>query len=224
MIIGGKIMHTAVNCQQQTHAMLLIMLSVAIWLCGILDGILYELCVHSPVTETDWSVMSYWEHWSADHVSFFVDGCTLKTKKMVTSIMANFSHVIHTLTLRHCCQVAFLLMMLFVFMRLHSLPPYLHFNTQQGPYATWLYLMTPIDTIHYSLLPASLSLQNHIMFSAYSCYTFALQARTDLTLPWPIVDNAVEKCRVCTCFRGKTENPSFLLSIQKDLNWFWIIA
>ena len=124
--------------------------------------------------------------------------------------MANFSHVIHTLTLRHCIQVAFLLMMLFVFMRLHSLPPYLHFNTQQGPYATWLYLMTPIDTIHYSLLPTSLSLQNHTMFSAYSCYTFALQARTHLTLPWPIVHNAIEKCRVCKCFRG--ENRTSIIS------------
>lgn len=56
-------------------------------------------------------------------------------------------------------------------------------------------------------------------------HTFALHLHMHLTLPWATVDDAIEKRSVCNYFQGgKTDHPLFLLSVQRDLNWFWIIA
>lgn len=59
--------------------------------------------------------------------------------------------------------------------------------------------------------------------TAYSCYTSALHPQTNLTLPWSVVDNVIEKCGVCNCFREENRPSIISLSIQRDLNWFWII-
>ena len=85
--------------------------------------------------------------------------------------------------------------------------------------ATRLYVMT--SNRHNSLFIAAgnpRSAEAHYC-SAHSCRTFAPHAQTDLTLPWPRVDNAIQKRRVCSCFKtGETDHPSFLLSIQRDFN------
>lgn len=70
-------------------------------------------------------------------------------------------------------------------------------------------------------------------YSACNCCTFALHPLTNLILPQPNVDNAIEKCRVCICFKEENrpsiisfvspERPQLILDhcIDMQLASFW---
>ena len=61
---------------------------------------------------------------------------------------------------------------------------------------------TPTRT-HSSLRPATLSLQNHIItLLTAAIHLLYNHTRTPDSIPLPTVDNAIEKCRVCNCFKG----------------------
>lgn len=65
--------------------------------------------------------------------------------------------------------------------------------------------VTSVDLVLCSSAPATFSQQSHII----ALITAALHSQTNLTLPWPVVDNAIQKCRVCSCFKGENR-PSII--------------
>lgn len=109
--------------------------------------------------------------WSLFVLSWWVHHRNLKVL-MITSAMASFSQVIvaHTFTHRLCFPGCWALYekVFFVHHVLHNIwvcshSLHIHVNKQHGSYTMLLYLITSIDTIHCPSLPATLSLQYHII-------------------------------------------------------------